>query len=61
MGLCVMQKAVKYTFVSDICVAQGDLRLLYWIGKDGVVIEYLDENDKNMQYQKKLLKDNLIS
>ncbi|MEZ5047430.1 MAG: hypothetical protein R2831_10615 [Chitinophagaceae bacterium] len=40
------------SYVSDIAISQGDFRLLYWIGKDGVVIGFTDSNGDSKQYYK---------
>lgn len=43
----------------DITVSQNSFRLLYWVGKDNVVISFIDKNKKGRQYSKLIKKGEL--
>ncbi|MCX6182408.1 MAG: hypothetical protein NT150_10810, partial [Bacteroidetes bacterium] len=47
------------SYVADICVGQGNFRLLYSIGSNGVVIGFTDKEGKPKQYSKTIEKGNL--
>ena len=47
------------SYISDITITQGEFRLLYWKGKDTVVIGFVDRNGKGQQYRKVIKKDEL--
>lgn len=42
------------SYISDITIAQGDFRLLYWIGKSAIIISFKDKNGKMKQYHKEI-------
>lgn len=45
-------KSTLATYIADICVRQGDFRLLYTSGNKGVVIGFTDKEGKSKQYSK---------
>jgi hypothetical protein len=52
----------KYTpasFIGDISVTQGNFRILYTLGSNGVVIGFIDKDNKPKQYSKTIEKGSL--
>jgi hypothetical protein len=47
------------SYLSDVCVAQGDFRLLYTSGSNRVVVGFVDKQGKAKQYAKKINKGDL--
>jgi|JI10StandDraft_1071094.scaffolds.fasta_scaffold350689_1 hypothetical protein len=47
------------SYVSEVYVRQGDFRLLYTSGTDGVVIGFTDRENNPKQYSKKIKKGEL--
>jgi len=52
-------ESTSVSYIADIYVGQGNFRLLYLPGKDGVVIGFTDKNGKPKQYTKKIKKGEL--
>lgn len=47
------------SYKPEVFVGQGNFRLLYWTGKDGVIIGFTDKGEKPRQYSKKIEKGEL--
>ena len=47
------------SYVSEVFVGQGNFRLLYTSGTDGVVISFTDRENNPKQYSKKIKKGEL--
>jgi hypothetical protein len=52
-------ESTSVSYIADIYVGQGNFRLLYLPGKDGVVIGFTDNQGNPKQYSKRIKKDEL--
>ena len=52
-------ESTSVSYMPDIYVGQGNFRLLYLPGKDGVVIGFTDNQGKPKQYSKRITKGEL--
>ena len=43
-------KTMPASYVADICITQGNFRLIYRIGSSGVVVGFTDSNNNPKQY-----------
>ena len=52
-------KSTPASYIAGVYVGQGNFRLLYTPGTAGVIIGFIDKNDKSRQYSKDIKKGEL--